>query len=277
MRFDLRNVEGTKKFLHDWVGVDEISIISYIIDNSEDIDIDDFCERYNISLDDLEIDNITYVASHVTTCLDGLETIKKYGIMDLTSVLSYPTPLNIFLQNHGIEFDIDKRIMKVGNKSYDVSYNTNSNKSFLDRRSLEGRLNSIGHKLYYDNQLSAFLTMEGDKEYGGNVHLRPEFLLNVSSICKLNLENEWAKRAKAYVLEFEEKFENFEWFTFYNTKEDYNEDVSKMIEHRRWLLSKSLYRLQNYISYNQRIEDFAYMKPSYIVPWKNIIGIREIV
>ncbi len=277
MRFDLRTIEGTKKFLFDWLGIDEKTIINYIIDKGEEVDADDFCEQNNIFLDKFEINDITYIASHVTTCLDGLEAIKKFGLMDLTSILTNETSLKEFLKSYGIEFDIENRIMKIENKSYDVSYDTDSRKGFIDRGSFEAKLDSIGHKLYYDNQVSAFFAMEGDKEYGGYVHLRPEFLLNVSRVGKKDLENDWIKTAKAYVLEFEEKFENFEWFTFYGTKHEYFDDNFSKIEHRKWLLSKSLYRIQNDLLYNDVREEFAYMKPSYIIPWKNIINVREII
>lgn len=277
MQFDLRTVVGAKKFLLDWLGIDDKSLMNYLMYNNQEINVDDFCEQLGINLDDYEINNITYVASHVTTCIDDLESIREYGLMDLTSVLTLPTPLNNFLRSHGIEFDVENRTMKVEGNSYDVSYNKDSQSNFIDRESLTGRLNAIAHKLYYDNQISSFLTMEGDKEYGGYVHLRPEFLFNVSNVCKKDLERDWIRKSKAYVLEYQEKFENFEWFTFYETKYEYLNDYFDRADHKKWLISKSLYRLWNDYVYGDVREDFAYMKPSYIVPWTNIIGIREIV
>jgi hypothetical protein len=277
VKFDLRTVVGAKKFLFDWLGIDDISVMNYLKCNNQGIDVDDFCEQLGVSLNEYEVNNITYVASHVTTCIDDLGSIKEYGLMDLTSVLTLPTPLKQFLRSYGIEFDVKNGIMKVEDKSYDVSYNKDSQNGFIDRESLIGRLKAIGHKLYFDNQISSFFTMEGDKEYGGYVHLRPEFLFNVSNVCEKDLEHDWISRSKAYVLEYEEEFENFEWFTFYESKYEYLNDFFDKVNHRRWLISKSLYRLWNDYVYDDITEEYAYVKPSYIIPWKNIIGIREIV
>ncbi|MUG46314.1 hypothetical protein [Paenibacillus woosongensis] len=276
MRFDLRTIDGTKKFLIDWLGVDENILMNYVICNCNEIDVNDFCEVHGINLNEVETDHLTYVASHVTTCTDELESIKKHGLMNLQLALTLSTPLNIYLRSHGIEFDIGNQIMRVGSESYDVSYNSDSYNGFLDSESFKSKLKDIGHKLFYDNQISAFLAMEGDKEYGGYVHQRPEFLFNVSKVSKRNLEYDWTKKSKAFVLEYEEKFENFEWFTFYENEDEYHDDYFRN-EHKKWLISKSLYRLWNDFFYNDVKEEYAYMKSSYVIPWKNIINIREIV
>ncbi|KAA9006352.1 hypothetical protein F4V43_05170 [Paenibacillus spiritus] len=95
--------------------------------------------------------------------------------------------------------------------------------------------------------------------------MRPEFLLNVSEASKKNLEKYWTRDTKAFVLEYEEKFENFEWFTFYEN-----------IKHKKWLVEKALYRLWNDFFYNNNKEEYAYMKSSYTISWENIINVRGI-
>ena len=153
MRFDLRTVDDAKKFLIDWLEVNNLSLTEYILLNSDGIDVDDFCQEHKIDLNELEIHNLTYIASHVTTSSDELETIKTYGLMDLKLALSSPTPLKEFLAEHVIEFDIVSKTMKLGTEVFDVSY---KRKNFIDRDSLEGKLNRIAHKLFYDSQISSF-------------------------------------------------------------------------------------------------------------------------
>ncbi|MCL9660631.1 hypothetical protein L2089_08040 [Paenibacillus hunanensis] len=118
--------------------------------------------------------------------------------------------------------------------------------------------------------------MQGDKEYGGIVHIRPEILFDISKVIKKNIETYWEQNNKAFVLEYEENFENFEWFTFYDNKDDYYNDLSRM-EHKKKLISKALYRIHNDFFDGSIKEEFAYMKSSYTIPWKNIINVREII
>ncbi|MCL9660632.1 hypothetical protein L2089_08045 [Paenibacillus hunanensis] len=146
MIFDLRTVEGTKKFIIDWLGIDNDSLMRYALLNCNEIDVDNFCEEHGIDLNNISIDDLTYVASHVTTCSDELQSIRNYGLVDLKLTLSLPTPLKKFLKEHGIEFDIETKTMKVCGETFDVSYKKKNN---LDRDSLEGKLHKIARKLFY--------------------------------------------------------------------------------------------------------------------------------
>lgn len=273
MMFDLRTVEGTKKFIIDWLGIHNDSLMKYVLLNCNEINVDNFCEEYEIDLDNIGIEDLTYIASHVTTCSDELESIQNYGLLDLKLTLSLPTPLQKFLKEHGVEFDIEKKTMKIYTETFDISY---KKKNHFNEDSLEGELQDIARRLFYDSQISAFLSMQSDKKYGGIVHERPEILYNISKVSKKNLETYWKKNNKAFVLEYKENFENFEWYTFYVKEEEYYEDSTR-INHKKWLVKKALYRLWNDLFHNDINEEYAYMKSSYTIPWKNVINVRKII
>lgn len=277
IRFDLRDVTGSLKFLEEWLGVSKKSIMDYIVNSQSNIDVDDFLEIGSIDIDSLDIENISYIASHVTTTIDNLAFMKSNGLMDLATLLTLDSPLSKYLASHNLVFDITNKRLLCNETEYDIDYYREGKSKFIDRESIEGRVDSIAHKVCYDNQISAFFTMEGDKAYLTQIHLRPEFLVNISNLCKRDIESPWAKKATGFVIEYEEHFNSFEWFSFYDNESDYWDDSKDRERHKRWLVEKSLNLLRDDFYYNHFCESFAYMKANYVIPWSNVVNCREIV
>lgn len=275
-KFDIRNATYAKRFLEEWLDINEDSIINYIAESRTGTDANEFCDINKIEIESKSVEKIRYVASHVTTTIDNLEYHKNNGLMDLASLLSSDSPMSQYLLSFGLNFDIENKELQYNDTVYNIDYYRDDKSKFFDRDSLEGKIDSIAHKVCYDNQISAFFTMKGDKEYLSQIHLRPEFLINISKFCKKDLENAWIRKAKSYVIEFEEKFENFEWFSFYYDKEDYYEDLESKMIHRRWMVNKALNTIWNDYYYDSISDEFAYMKPDYIIPWSNVINCRGI-
>lgn len=133
----------------------------------------------------------------------------------------------------------------------------------------ENKLHSIGHKLYYDHQINAFLFCEDINEYG-SVHRAPEFLLTLSDFNKKtnDIDVKWEKISKPYVVKFKARFMEFAYFTFYGRLEDYMEDYNNhWIELKRWLFSKAI---ESSFS-NSSSQIFGYMKPATVISPNNII------
>lgn len=106
-------------------------------------------------------------AIHYTSNNDENQSIKEFGLRDLQFALSHNTPLNNFLNDFGIEFNIDNKSMTINGKEYNIEY--------VDY-SADNPVTDIARKIYYDNQVSCFFNIEDINDYLGCVHLRPEIL-----------------------------------------------------------------------------------------------------
>lgn len=277
MRFDLRNADKAMKFVSEFTKIDESMIIELISKSPSGIDADDYIKHFKIDLDSLQIEDVRYIVSHVTTSIDNLEFMKNNGLMDLATLLSLESPLSSYLKRFDVSFEIENKLMFFKNQCFNVDYYREGKDKYISRESHEGRIDSVAHKICYDNQISAFFSMEGDKKYLTQIHRRPEILINLSNLCKVDLQNPWAKEATGYVVVFEEKFENFEWFTFYDEKYDYLEDMFSKKLLRKFVISKALNLLWDSYHCDHKSNRFAYMAKDYIIPWSNVIECREIV
>lgn len=272
--FDLRNKEGAIKFLIDWLEVDKDSIENFLICSNSNFEVDDFLQFCEIDLSVKSIDNIKYIASHVTTTVDNLEFMKSNGLMDLATLLSIESPLKQFLSSNGLVFNIEKKQLYYNGFNYDIDYYRNDKSEHFERGSLEEKIDRIAHKICYDNQISAFFTMEGDKKYPTQIHERPEFLMNITNFCKKDIGNIWAQKAKPYVIVFEEDFSSFQWLSFYDREWKYFDDLPDLSMHKEWMVRKALNLIWTSYYYTSKSEVLAYMKPNYVIPWANVIECR---
>ena len=118
-------------------------------------DSGDFCDKYRTEIEKIEIEKLEMIAFQVTSSSDECADIKKYGLRNLQWVLSNDTNLSRFLKDKHIKFDINNKLMYIGDTAYDINYEKYQDLDLISYRNEQ--LYNIGHKIYYDFQINAFM------------------------------------------------------------------------------------------------------------------------
>lgn len=143
---------------------------------------------------ELNCDDIDFIFSHITTSNNACESIKKYGLLDLReSYLLKDSELRKMLDSNGIEIDIENKLLKYKNNTFDINFEIDCPSSDI----VERLAWKIGYKFYFDYNICGFLTLE-NSAYSGNIHKRPEILLNIDQLLDLQLSKKWASETIAY-------------------------------------------------------------------------------
>ena len=240
-------------------------ISDYVLESRNDFDT--FFVRHLKEAERLDIDQLEFVAIHVTTNGDDCAEIKKNGLKDLQKVLQEETELSMFLKKRGIWFDIPSKIMHIDDKNFDIDYKKYTNWDRMIKQ--VDALYSIGRKIFYDHQVNGFLFSKDVYDYG-TIHEAPEFLLTLSEFDRdtVGINDEWAAASKPYVIKYRAKITEFEYYTFYEGQEDYLQDY-----HNGWIgLKKILFQKAVRSAFSELSSDvYAYMKPERIIEPARII------
>lgn len=205
MRYDIRDKYKAAKTLERLTGVrqqrwlQEIQLNSNRSDYSnEDKDIERIIYENNghfPSLNDIDL-----VVTHITTCSDNCQSIKKNGIINLKkSYLLLSSDLRKFLDKNGIEIVLDSCILKYQGKEYDIDYRRIC---CYDYDSIEHRAKLVGRKFYFDYTVCGFLSISRRDIYRGDVHLRPEILSEIDYLLGTNLQSLWLETHMPYQVVF---------------------------------------------------------------------------
>lgn len=128
-----------------------------------------------------------FVFFHITTSANKCASFFKHGILDLNkSYLCADSELRCFLENHGINIDLDARMLMYMGKKYDITFGRcprEDTKAYYCW--------SVGRKFYYDYTACGFLSIWERSPYGGLVHRRPEILSDIDNLLELNLSDRW--------------------------------------------------------------------------------------
>lgn len=138
-----------------------------------------------------------FIYFHVTTSKNGCQSIRKNGIFDLCMAYEcMDSELRMFLDNHGISIDLRRKLLIYKGDEYDISY------AYGDRVPREGTKEyacwSIGRKFYFDYTTCGFLSVWDRNPYGGQIHRRPEILMDIDNLLSLNLSREWRTTFKPF-------------------------------------------------------------------------------
>lgn len=166
-----------------------------------------------------------------------------------------------------IRFDIEKKLMHIDDISYDVDFEKYRNLDVISKRGEQ--LYRIGHKLYYDFQINAFLFCKDIYDYS-TIHETPEFFYTLSSLNEVTkgIDKKWKKICKSYVVKFTSKLKDFAYFTFYENEREYMDDKqNNWSALRRLLISKAVESAFG----DSASQIFAYMKPDTVIAPENII------
>ncbi len=258
--YDITNPDASYNWLYEVLHLKKGDLIKkYIIDCHSDFET--FYEMFLPEIESLDIENMDIVAFQVTSNNDECSEIKKNGLHNLQWILSNETGLNSFLRQRDIHFDIGKRIMYIGSFEYDVDYDKYRESNYISVKKTGNE--KIGHKLFYDFQINAFLFCKDIYRYG-TIHNAPEFLFTLSSFNEktVGLDDQWEKITKPYVVKFKAKLKDFAYFTFYDQEEEYNSD-----SHNNWMeLRKKLFSKAIQSTFNESVSEiYAYMRPEIVI------------
>ena len=264
--YDITNPDAAYEWLYSVLDMKRGDFISdYVLESRNDFDT--FFERHLKEAERLDIDQLEFVAIHVTTNGDDCAEIKKNGLKDLQKVLQEETELSMFLKKRGIWFDIPSKIMHIDDKNFDIDYKKYTNWDRMIKQ--VDALYNIGRKIFYDHQVNGFLFSKDVYDYG-TIHEAPEFLLTLSEFDRdtVGINDEWAAASKPYVIKYRAKITEFEYYTFYEGQEDYLQDY-----HNGWIgLKKILFQKAVRSAFSELSSDvYAYMKPERIIEPARII------
>lgn len=135
-----------------------------------------------------------FVYFHVTTSANRCASFWKHGILDLRqSYLCHDSELRAFLEKHGIYINVGERVLIYNGKEFDITFGD------CPRQDTEAYKRwAIGRKFYYDYTTCGFLSVWDRSPYGGQVHRRPEILMNIDNLLGLNLSQVWASTHDSY-------------------------------------------------------------------------------
>lgn len=266
MYYDITNPDVSYYWLHKVLQIKRNEFIEiYIIECHNDFDI--FYEKYRSTIDKIDIENLEIVAFQLTSSSDECADIKKYGLHNLQWVLSNETNLNRFLKKNNISFDIENKLMYISDIAYDVDYEKYKDLDVISKR--KEQLHKIGHKIYFDFQINAFLFCKDIYDYS-TIYEAPEFLYTLSFLNEATkgIDMKWKGECKPYVVKFRSKVKDFAYFTFYeNEREFINDRQDNWSGLRRLLISRAV----ESAFCDSASQIFAYMKPDTVIAPENIM------
>lgn len=274
MLYDITSADNAYLFLQMLLNTNGEGIITEFIVECK-ADVDTFIKKHQSFLQDWNVEDTEFIVIHVTSNSDNCSEIKKQGIMNLQRVLTEDTAFRRFLFQYEIEFDIQKSTMRIGCSSYSVDYEYYKKIKAYDLLPQDKELKEIGRKLYFDPQINGFFYSRDVKDYGTQIHERPEFLSNIACLKKglLKLEKDWKSICKGYIIKYRAFFDQFASFTFYDHE---NEDIDDSRNNRMAIKAKLLSIALN-VTFNRSVsQEFAYMKRNVTIPPSQIIECSEI-
>ena len=163
-----------------------------------------------------------FIYFHVTTSNNECLSFRNHGILDLKqSYMCQDSELRLFLDKHNIRINLEERTLVYNDKTFDITYRT----SFSPLRDTkEYKCWSIGRKFYYDYTTCGFLSVSDESPYLGNVHYRPEILMDIDNLLGLRLSQEWAKTHIPYEVVAKVNGENILYFSC-----DEDSDIEKVL------------------------------------------------
>lgn len=196
MIYDIRTTEYAKQTLTNLTGV-PIPVWEQYLGHEHKYEYTDYLVAEVINSHGyfpLSYRDFEFVYFHVTTSANGCASFRKHGILDLKHSYScHDSELREFLEKHDIHIDLDERILTYRRQRFDINFGA------CPRRDTEAYKRwSIGRKFYYDYTTCGFLSVWERKPYGGQVHRRPEILMDIDNLLRLNLSHEWMENHDSY-------------------------------------------------------------------------------
>ena len=272
--YDVTTKDTAIHFLLDSLGFKYYGELWMEYFNNCNQDLDEFWVRNHDRIDridPIDINDVRFVAFHVTGSLDDCKEIKATGIRNLQYVLSHKTMLADYLKKCGIVFDIQERTMFIDGQKYDIDYGHCYGGRM--RSPVEGELESVAHRIYYDFCVDGFMYNDHVEAYGTNIHKRPEFittLINLSSEAQ-KLDSFWSAKSKPYKIYFYATADQIHKFTFDLEKNYYPYTLPEQSALKKWMLLTAVDRAFEYCHEKFiYIRDNCYISPEQIIRYEQM-------
>ncbi|WP_220083806.1 hypothetical protein [Salinibacillus kushneri] len=264
------------KSLVDFLDLTEEVISEFVF--LESTDVIEFLKVFDIKDEKLLGKDIELVSLHSTTSIDNCHSINEKGIINLQDAVSQETPLQDYLENKGIQINLEEKYILFKGNKVDISKKAEGF-SLTDEDEYKNR---VIHKFYGDFQINGFLSHENILTYGGYTRDRPEILFDLARFLKDDkIELDWVKDKsnKHYIIKFKQPLNYYRYFTFEAEYEDSDYGITKdnleylpneVIEAKvkKWVIQKSI----NILRYGV-YELYSYVHPKVKIEPKDIIEI----
>lgn len=214
--FNLFDSTSIVHSISSFFNLDELKLENYF--KTRNLRFSDFDMEYNklinefhININNFNYENALLKLKHVLTDIDKFATLEKYGLKDLSFMLTSDTSLNYFLNSHNIKFNLINKTLLIDNYEYDIiPYTKNEQYPNIDSNILKS-INNIHHKLFfYNGEIEAFSLVKTEFLKGYSTIARyPEIIANLDNILrylnkKTYLGNTWWNmKNSTNLLEFE--------------------------------------------------------------------------
>ena len=275
MDFDLRTPDSAYAFVLSILGMSgEQFIDEYLLECNQDYE--KFWIKHSNRLKHFDASRIRIWAFHITGSLDRCNSIKKIGLRNLRYALTTNSSMSRMFQKYGLEFDIPNKTMYFRGTPYDVDYDKYRNRSNLYGE--DRYLKSIASRLYRDYCVNGFMCCDSPRDYGFDVCIRPEFIVDLLNmfpeLCDLDLE--WRQKSISYKVNFFVYLHQLERFNFdldqyrdppYNDWRNLN-DNDKIV---KWMLGRAIDR-----AFNELCDTYLFVKSDLYVPANQIFDCEKI-
>lgn len=275
MDFDLRTTDSAFDFVQDLLGMTGQQFIHEYMVECEG-DYERLWERHYNQLKHIDASRIRIWAFHITGSLDHCRSIKQEGLRNLHYALSTNSAMSRMFRKYGLLFDVVQKTMEFEQTIYDVDYSI-----YRGRCNLYGRdeqLSSIAYRLSQDYCVNGFMCHDDPASYGFDVHIRPEFIVDlVNMFPQLSeLDLEWRRQSTSYKVHFFtylhqlEGF-NFELDNFRDPPYEVWNDLEANDKVIKWMLGRAIAR-----SFDELCEIYLYVKADSFVPPEQISDCERI-
>lgn len=185
MIYDIRTRENAEKTLVGFTGIPFENWKAYEANG-------EFAEMAESLVDKIDLSDLFFRGTHITTSRNYCSDIKKYGLLGLDKIYNIEdSDFRKFLNENGVYINFEKKCISYNSKRID----------FTDINSSEHTIFLLANRINNDFGTNIFLCMESYKSYPTNIHVRPEILKNIDQVFETNLSELWAKQSKPYRIE----------------------------------------------------------------------------
>jgi hypothetical protein len=269
--FDLTSRKDLIRSLNNYFNIQTEHIEAFARDPRASLEF--FLKAFSITDKQVRKPDLLLASFHSTTNSDHCASVQQHGLLNLQQAIRQDTPLSRYLRDHGIIIDIDKKQLDHNGTIYNID------KDYKGVKQGENLARDIvAFKLYEDCQINGFLCTDDVLDYGGDVHLRPEFLLNLAVLLNdSTIESDWQKdpEKRNYVLKFVAPISDYHHSSFFSNGAILAEKTPETIElmTRYKLLDIALKNLHFSVARGYVHEEISYLNLDTVVPPENIINI----
>lgn len=275
MDFDLRTTDSAYYFVLDVLGyTGEQFIDDYIVECNRDYELL-WSKHYN-QLKHIDSNKIRIWSFHITGSLDHCKSIQEEGLRNLHYALSVDSKMAQMFRKYNLEFDVENKMMYFEGVSYNVDYRKYQNRCNLYGK--DEQLSSIAYRLSKDFCVNGFMCNDNFLSYGFDVHIRPEFIIDlVNMFPQLSeLDLEWRRNSTSYKVNFFAYIDQLERYNFdldeyrdppYDMWYELN-DNDKVI---KWMLGRAIDR-----AFNELGDTYLYVKSDLHIPPEQIDDCEKI-